>query len=232
MRYSELGIGHLAAALVKAQAEIKNPLKTKINAGVQGSPKYATLEDTLADYVRPVLSKYGIAVFQSLNTNDKGQVGVQTTLVHESGEYIEGDYIYCDVVIPVSRAGNKILTEGQATGICITYLRRYSLNAAVGITGEADTDGSYAELEPLTYESALALELTFGKHNGKTLKELYKTDRSYIEWLAGNDKTDPRIKEAIKIINEKIAEHVQETNKERAEASAADKEWSVSLNGG
>lgn len=218
MRYSE-SIKNIAKALAEAQAEIKNPLKTSVNAGVQGNPKYATLEDTLADYVRPVLSKHGIAIFQSLSTNDRGQVGVQTTLIHESGEWLEGDYIYCDVVIPLSKAGNKILTEGQATGVCITYLRRYSLNAAVGITGDADTDGSYQELEPLTYETALDMELTFGKHKGKTLKELYKTERDYVSWL--RDKAeDARVKEAIRLIDERIAEHVQGTNKD----------WSVNAN--
>lgn len=218
MRYSD-SIKNIAKALAEAQAEIKNPLKTSVNAGVQGNPKYATLEDTLADYVRPVLTKHGIAIFQSLSTNDRGQVGVQTTLVHESGEWLEGDYIYCDVVIPLSKAGNKILTEGQATGVCITYLRRYSLNAAVGITGDADTDGSYAELEPLTYETALEYEITFGKHKGKTLKELYKTERDYVSWL--RDKAeDARVKEAIRLIDERIAEHVQGTNKD----------WSVNTN--
>lgn len=199
-------IANIAKALSEVQAEIKNPLKTSINAGVQGNPKYATLEDTLSDYVRPVLSKHGISFFQSLSTNEKGQVGVQTTLMHESGEYIIGDYIYCDVVIPLSKAGNKILTEGQATGVCITYLRRYSLNAAVGITGDADTDGSYGELEPLTYETALEYEITFGKHNGKTLKDLYKNEKDYISWLRENAK-DERLKEAMKIIDAKIAEH-------------------------
>lgn len=218
MRYSD-SIKNIAKALAEAQAEIKNPLKTSVNTGVKGNPKYATLEDTLADYVRPVLSKHGIAIFQSLGTNDRGQVGVQTTLVHESGEWLESDYIYCDVVIPVSNAGNKILTEGQATGVCITYLRRYSLNAAVGITGDADTDGSYAELEPLTYETALEYEITFGKHRGKTLKELYKTERDYVNWL--RDKAeDARVKEAIRLIDDRIAEHVQGTNKD----------WSVNAN--
>ncbi|MBQ6127123.1 ERF family protein [Candidatus Saccharibacteria bacterium] len=218
MRYSE-SIKNIAKALAEAQAEIQNPVKTAVNKGVQGNPKYATLEDTLADYVRPVLTKHGIAIFQSLSTNDRGQVGVQTTLVHESGEWLESDYIFCSVVIPLSNAGKQILTEGQATGVCITYLRRYSLNAAVGITGDADTDGSYAELEPLTYDTALELELTFGKHKGKTLKELYKTERDYVNWL--RDKTeDARIKEAIHLIDERIAEHVQGTNKD----------WSVTTN--
>lgn len=205
MRFSD-SIANIAAALAKVQAEIKNPLKTAKNEGVQGNPKYATLEDTLAEYVRPVLSKHGISFFQSVKSADDGKVGVNTVLFHESGEFIEGDYIFCNVVIPISNKGNKVLTEGQATGVVITYLRRYSLNAAIGITGDKDTDGSYGETadEPLTYESALNFEITFGKHSGKTLRQIYHDDRDYINWLANGDKTDAKIKEAINIIEAEI----------------------------
>jgi len=206
MRFSD-NISNIAAALSKVQAEIKNPIKTAENKGVQGAPKYATLEDTLSEFVRPMLTKHGMSVFQSVTSgggDTVASVGVKTVLFHESGEFIEGDYVYCDVNVPVSNQGKKILTEGQATGVCITYLRRYSLNAALGITGDKDTDGSYGEIEqePLTYESALTYEITFGKHNGKTLKEIYKTDRPYIEYLS--EKGDDRIKEAIKLIEAEI----------------------------
>lgn len=206
MRFSE-NLSNIAAALAKVQAEIKNPIKNQTNKGVQGAPKYANLEDTLQEYVRPVLAKHGMSVFQSLAT-DGGRVGVCTVLLHESGEFIESDYVYCEVKIPVSSAGKEILTQGQATGVNITYLRRYSLNAALGINGDKDTDGGYgddAEPEtPLTYETALALVITFGKHSGKTLKEIYKTDRDYIKWLAGGEKTEARIKEAITLIDAEI----------------------------
>ena len=206
MRFSD-NLSNIAAALAKVQGEIKNPIKNQVNKGVQGAPMYANLEDTLQDYVRPVCAKHGISVFQPIKTDESGKVGVCTVLLHESGEFIEGDYVYCEVVIPLSREGKKVLTEGQATGVCITYLRRYSLNAALGINGDKDTDGSYAdhEEEPLTYETALALEITFGKHSGKKLSELYKSDRDYVKWLANGEKTDKRIKEAIGIIDAEIA---------------------------
>lgn len=211
MRFSET-LSSFATALSKVQAEIKNPIKNQDNKGVQGTPKYANLEDTLSEYVRPILTKYGMSVFQSVKSDETGRVGVNTTLLHESGEFIEGDYVFCDIVIPVSKQGNKILTEGQATGVCITYLRRYSLNAALGINGDKDTDGSYSDTppsdEPLTYETALDVEITFGKkHKGETLKEIWKTDLNYIKWLAGNEKTDAHIKEAIAIIDEHIKKH-------------------------
>lgn len=208
MRYSE-SLSNIAAALSKVQAEIKNPIKNQVNKGVQGAPKYANLEDTLQDYVRPVLTKYGLSAYQSIKTDDNGRVGVCTVLFHESGEFIEGDYVYCDVVVPTNKDGKKILTEGQATGVCITYLRRYSLNAALGINGDKDTDGSYSDEpekeEPLTYETALAFVINFGKHKGATLKEIYKTDRDYINWLNDGEKTDARIKEAIAIIEAEIS---------------------------
>lgn len=208
MRYSE-NLSNIASALAMVQSEIKNPIKNQPNKGVQGNPKYANLEDTLQEYVRPVLAKYGMSVYQSLKTDENGRVGVCTVLFHKSGEFIEGDYVYCDIKIPTNSSGREILTQGQATGVNITYLRRYSLNAALGINGDKDTDGSYSEEpvkdEPLTYETALELQLTFGKHSGKTLKEIYKTDREYIKWLANGEKTDERIKEAISLIEERIA---------------------------
>lgn len=208
MRYSE-SLSNIAAALAKVQAEIKNPIKNQVNKGVQGAPKYANLEDTLQEYVRPVCAKYGISIFQSIKSDEADRVGVATTLLHESGEFIESDVVYCKVVVPTNSGGKPILTEGQATGVCITYLRRYSLNAALGINGDKDTDGSYSDTpttdEPLTYETALNYVITFGKHNGETLKDIYKNDRDYITWLANGEKTDARIKEAIGIIEAEIA---------------------------
>lgn len=219
MRYSE-SLANIAAALAKVQSEIKNPIKNQTNEGVQGAPKYANLEETLSDYVRPVLSKHGMSFIQSVKTADNGNVGVCTTLFHDSGEYIESDYVYCEIKVPTRRDGKEILTQGQATGVNITYLRRYSLNAMLGINGDKDTDGSYSneapEEAPLTYESALDLRLDFGKHNGKTLKELYKEDKQYIEWLYSNGKTDKRIKDAIALINAKIIE----SRKEKASGQA------------
>ena len=184
---------------------------------------YANLEDTLADYVRPVLTKHGLAVTQDILSGENGDVvGVQTYIIHESGEWMESSFLFCQVVIPKNAQGREILTKGQATGVNITYLRRYSLNAMLGINGDKDTDGSYGEIvkEPMTYERALDYEITFGKHNGKTLRELYKIDRNYIEWLAGNDKTDAEIKEAINLINAEIAK----ANAKKGEKNNADTE--------
>lgn len=51
-----------------------------------------------------------------------------------------------------------------------------------------------------TVEDAAGYELTFGKNSGKTLAEVFKTDRQYLQWLYDNDKTDPIIKKGIQIL--------------------------------
>ena len=57
------------------------------------------------------------------------------------------------------------------------------------------------EVKMETVDDAANFVITFGKkHNGKTLGEIWKTDRGYIEWLWDNDKTDPIIKKAIQIL--------------------------------
>ncbi len=56
------------------------------------------------------------------------------------------------------------------------------------------------DVEMETVEDAAGYELTFGQYKGKTLGEIYKTDRKYLEWLDGNEKTDPIIKKGIGIL--------------------------------
>lgn len=51
-----------------------------------------------------------------------------------------------------------------------------------------------------TVSDAANYKLTFGKHSGKTLGEIFKTDRKYLEWLDGEEKTAPVIKKGISIL--------------------------------
>ena len=51
-----------------------------------------------------------------------------------------------------------------------------------------------------TVEDAAGYVLTFGKNKGKTLGELFKTDRKYLEWLYDNEQTEPVIKKGIDIL--------------------------------
>lgn len=57
-----------------------------------------------------------------------------------------------------------------------------------------------ADVKMETVEDAAGYKLTFGKHSGKTLGELFKTEKDYVEWLYYNDNTDSVIKKGISIL--------------------------------
>lgn len=122
-------INELAIALAKAQGKIEGAKKGVENTFFKS--KYADLA-AVWDAVRGPLTENGIAVIQSPFT-DGAHVGVDTMLVHTTGQWMRG------VVVATAK------DEGpQAVGSCITYLRRYALQSFVGVAAE-DDDGNAAE---------------------------------------------------------------------------------------
>ena len=115
----------IAAALAKAQGEVKNPSFNRVNPHFKS--KYADLGEVLSA-VRPALSKNGISIMQMTDVTETGIV-LHTRLTHESGQWIEGVY-------PVSPMGTH-----QQMGAALTYAKRQALSAIVGVAGEDDTDG-------------------------------------------------------------------------------------------
>lgn len=126
-------IGKLAAALAAAQGEMEHAIKDGDNPHFKSS--FATLASVTAAIKGP-LSKHGVARHQApMSTADKPDiVGVRTTLMHGSGEWIAATVW--------SKAGQP---GPQALGSVITYLRRYSLAAAAGVAPDDDDDGEGAE---------------------------------------------------------------------------------------
>lgn len=123
-------LNELAAALSKAQGELKNIEKGKINPHFKS--RYADIADGL-EVVRPVLSKHGLSVVQVTSLNpDTGIFLLHTRLLHSSGQWIEASY-----PIPTGKA--------QEMGSALTYARRYSLFSLVGTAGtDEDDDGAAA----------------------------------------------------------------------------------------
>ena len=118
-------IAALATALATAQGEIENASKNAQNPHLKS--RYADLAEVL-NTVRPVLSRHGIA-FTQMPSLSEGVVSVETMLIHKSGEWIAST---------ISAPLNK--QDSQAVGAAISYCRRYSLAAVVGIAQE-DDDG-------------------------------------------------------------------------------------------
>ncbi len=93
----------------------------------------------------------------------------------------------------------------QEQGSALTYARRYSLLMAYGLATEDDDAQSLSrqknEVKITTKEEAENYVITFGKkHKGKTLKEIYETDPSFIDYLQRGDRTDAVILQAIKLL--------------------------------
>jgi len=128
MKTSE-SIANIAAALVQFQGVVKNPEKKSINPHYRS--RYAEL-DEIINTIRPALEKCGLAFIQNPASDEQGKVGVYTLLLHKSGEYIQFDPVY----IPMQKA-----TPHQA-GAALTYAKRYSLGAALGIATEDDDDAN------------------------------------------------------------------------------------------
>ena len=120
----------LAAALALAQLDISNPPLDRENTYF-GS-RYATLGACL-NSVRGPLAKQGISIVQTVSC-DPGSVGVTTTLIHSSGEWLASTI--------VQALGDK--STVQQLGSAVTYLRRYGLTAMTMVVGEADDDGNDA----------------------------------------------------------------------------------------
>lgn len=123
--------GSLAAALAKAQAKfgpVKRDKKVVVQKKTGGTYefRYAPL-DTVLDAVRQPLADNGLVVVQILDDGD-----LVTTLLHESGAAMSGR-----VALPNTN-------DMQGYGSAITYLRRYAIQALLGIAAEEDDDGNRA----------------------------------------------------------------------------------------
>lgn len=122
--------------LAKALAAMTSPKANKVNPAFKS--KYASL-DAILDHVRPILAKHDLAMYQSLFASD-GRVGVHTYIVGNEGE---------QVISSISIALKPESTP-QSVGSAITYLRRQSIQAGLGIATDADDDGATASAFPTT----------------------------------------------------------------------------------
>lgn len=128
-------IKELATALAKAQAEMAGAKKVAENGAFKNS-KYADLA-SVWDAARPALTKYGLSVVQFTTPSERNEIQVETTVMHSSGEWVSGV-----IAIPV----DKLNAHGY--GSALTYARRFSLAAAVGIAPEDDDGNAAAQAAP------------------------------------------------------------------------------------
>ena len=135
MQKSE-SIKELASALTKAQGEMPAIKFDSKNPFLKND--YASLGAIIAG-ARPVIAKHGLSVSQ-LTFGEDGVAGVETVLMHTSGEWISSS-----ISMPVGEEKGK--SSAQVAGSIVTYLRRYSLASILGIYSDEDGDGNKPETE-------------------------------------------------------------------------------------
>ena len=133
MEHSET-LGKLAKALATFQAEVKDPARDGENPHFKS--KYVPIDGLLAA-VRPKAAKHGLSIVQSTVGNGQ-EIGVTTMILHESGEWLMTDAL---TIRPAQ-------SNPQGCMSAVTYARRYSLSAALGVAWDDDDDGNAASTPP------------------------------------------------------------------------------------
>lgn len=121
-------IKEIASALSKAQAAMTGAKKASANPFFKS--QYADLSAVMEAISEPFADN-GLSFVQSPGFN-ADLVSVATRIMHESGEWIEGE-----TVLPPTK------NDAQGYGSAITYAKRYGLQAMAGVPS-VDDDGNAA----------------------------------------------------------------------------------------
>jgi hypothetical protein len=184
-----LGGRSLDEALFRVQSELPNWVKAE-KSGARG--KYAPLGIILS-VVRPIFEKHGIRLRQGTDKSwpmdegggSKGRlIPVWTELVHVAS----GERERTNLEMPLPKM------DPQGMGSAITYGRRYSLLAALGLASdEADDDGARAKRQDVTAQHEESAELISLKAEVDKIADV----PALVKWG-----TDSKIKRAVDDLDE------------------------------
>jgi len=121
----KMPLDKLIPALVAFQSVVKAPPKTKENPHLKN--KYADLQDVI-DTIREPLSENGLAISHEVS----GMI-LTTKLLHVSGQFLTTE-------MPLLMGKQDM----QGLGSALTYARRYSVSALLGIASDDCDDGNAA----------------------------------------------------------------------------------------
>ena len=123
----------LAPAFVALQADLVPVAKSATNPFFKA--KYAPLPEVM-ESIQPLLAKHKLAIAQ-FPTNLNGVSALQTVLIHESGQTLQGE--------PTPLLLTK--QDAQSQGSAMTYARRYGVMAVLGLVADEDDDGNKASIQ-------------------------------------------------------------------------------------
>ena len=173
-------ISKLAVSLVKFNSEVSKIAKDAKNPFFKSN--YVTL-DRLIEATRPILQENGLVVMQSPLSKEDGSIGIQTLLIHESGEFIESEPIF----MKPAKANDP-----QQAGSIISYMRRYSYQSILNLNTGEDDDANKS-----TGEENIKAKLNDKSYsNNKELSEEQVKELYLVGYKAGY--TYKKVDEAIK----------------------------------
>jgi len=174
------------------QAELPEVTKDQVVLNKDGSVryKYATL-DTIIKTVKPTLEKYGFSYFFKTEKTETG-VKVTCVLLHKDGHSEEASF---DAPVDASSYMSPIQQYGSA----ITYAKRYSFCALLGITAEEDDDAQVQETDAYeeVYQYAKLLGLWQYEKVRNTLRKAQREGRPVDVMLNWLDRTKRAFEEQL-----------------------------------
>lgn len=196
-------VSAIVPALVMVLGSMEDIVKTRTakiptKSGSEYKYTFADLADLLG-YVRPKLAANGLAVTQTAMTDDKGTC-VSTTILHSSGQWVEFEPLR----LPTG-------TDAQSHGSSITFARRYSLMAALGLATE-DDDGAAASASKASNRPAVRTALP-GKATEAQITRLVIAFNGF-----GVKQRDERLRYLTKVADREITSSKDLTTAEAARA--------------
>jgi len=156
-------IAELAKALCKAQGEMSGAAKASNNPFFNS--KYADLKEVIKAIKEP-FANHGLSYVQ-FPIEEGGRIGIETILMHESGEYLSNSFTV-----------NLSKQDAQGAGSAITYCRRYGLQAVAGIPSEDDDGNVASSSKPIAHPNSK--EAKEAKDKSRRESSLYQTISGYL----------------------------------------------------
>ena len=182
----------LAEALAKAQAEL-SPVPFDSNNPFYKS-RYASLSAVIAE-VRKVLPKHGLSIVQTPTSHMEFGVfyaGVETMLIHDSGEWIKSTVSVPVVATELIEVFTKRFNKDgdayyaspnilQEAGKIITYLRRYGIVSILMLSAEEDIDGNepVQQVQPVVRKVEAKKSVSEKKADEKVVDDKKQPSRPY-----------------------------------------------------
>lgn len=154
---------NLSTKFMKVLNEVPNFVTDETAQAGKKTYKYLNLA-TILKTIKPVFEKHGLAFSQRVTFDNTGEarqvIGTVETIIFDDKEQM----VACSYPFFVTG-------DPQQVGSAITYARRYSLYAVLGIFPDKDDDGAYAKQRydtadrPISAEQYADLNSLMNAHN-------------------------------------------------------------------